>query len=103
MEGPGSACSVYVTENSLPIQYEEAAYTIRSANEAEMNLSPPPEMAAPANRFANAKRRYRPPAFKKLALADVNRLLESNLSSHDPAVREQIEEFRLVLERRGSR
>jgi hypothetical protein len=61
-----------------------------------MNLGPSPQMEATGNNIASAKRWYWPPAYKKLGLADVLKLLESNPSNHE-------QEFRLLLEQRGSR
>jgi hypothetical protein len=44
-------------------------------------------METPGNKVATTKKQYQPPLFKKPGLADVLKLLESNPSSHDPAVR----------------
>jgi hypothetical protein len=61
-----------------------------------MDLSPPPQMEATGTNVASAKKWYWPPAFKKLGLTDVLKLLESNPTNHE-------QEFRLLLEQRGSR
>jgi hypothetical protein len=61
-----------------------------------MNLSPPPQVEVRVNKVARAERRYRFPASRKLGLADVLKLLESNPSNHE-------QEFRPLLEELGSR